>query len=168
MQKIFTGLMALIVLLSFSFTVAEANDVEKLNDLIEKGSFFNRQTVTVQGEAIGEALERNKYAWVNINDQTNAMGIWMKLDDAKKIKFFGDYTHKGDIIKVSGVFNRACKEHGGDMDIHGTTVEIVEKGHEVKEDVSAWKMVVGVVLTLITLCIAGFYYYRIKRNPSSP
>lgn len=162
MQKFFSGLIILLLVIGLFFGVSKAQDTVALNELVENGKSFDGKKVVVQGEALGEAMERGKYAWVNISDQTNIMGIWMKLDDTKKIRFFGDYKHKGDIIKVSGAFNRACREHGGDMDIHSTTVEIVEQGHQVQEDVSNFKMVGALVLTLITICIAVFYYRPIK------
>lgn len=158
MSKTLTGLILILLVISLYSGTSEALDTVALNELVEEGKSFDGKNVAVRGEALGEAMERGGYAWVNISDQTNVMGIWMKLEDAKKIKFFGDYKHKGDIIKVSGVFHRACKEHGGDMDIHAAAVEIAEQGHPVKEEVGSRKIVTGAVLTLITLLVAGFYF----------
>ena len=158
MSKTFAGIILILAIAIFCPAIGYAQEIIPLNELVENGKAFDGKNVTVQGEALGEAMERGEYAWVNISDPTNIMGVWMKKEDAEKIAFFGDYNHKGDIIKVSGAFHRACAEHGGDMDIHGIAVEIAEQGYPVKEEVETRKIVVGVVLTLIALCIAGIYY----------
>ncbi|NJD01883.1 MAG: DNA-binding protein [Ruminiclostridium sp.] len=162
MSKTFAGIMLILVIAILFPGISHAADVTGLNELVENGKAFDGKAVTVQGEALGEAMERGGYAWVNISDPTNIMGIWMKKEDAEKIAFFGDYKHKGDIIRVSGIFHRACKEHGGDTDIHSVTVEVTEKGHPIKEKVDAQKLTVGIVLTIITLVIAGYYLKKIR------
>ena len=162
MSKTFAGIILILAIAIFCPAIGYAQEIIPLNELVENGKAFDGKNVTVQGEALGEAMERGEYAWVNISDPTNIMGVWMKKEDAGKIAIFGDYKHKGDIIKVSGVFHRACAEHGGDMDIHSIAVGIAEQGYPVKEEVETRKIVVGVVLTLITLCVAGFYY-KIKQ-----
>ncbi|WP_414150707.1 hypothetical protein ACIZ62_16885 [Acetobacterium carbinolicum] len=48
-----------------------AVDVIELNQLVENAEAMDGKTVTV----IGEAMERGDYAWGNINDGSNAMGI---------------------------------------------------------------------------------------------
>lgn len=162
MFKILTGLIVILLITGLYSGICEAHDTVSLNDLVENGSSFDGKIVTVQGEALGEAMERDGYAWVNISDPTNVMGIWMTAGDAKKIKFFGDYKHKGDMIKVSGVFHRACREHGGDMDIHGAAVDIVEQGHQVKEAIDTRKIAAGLILTFTALILAGFYFKTIR------
>lgn len=153
----------LIIVMLFFFEESATAGIIDLNDLVENGKAFDGKSITIEGEAIGETLERGRYAWVNISDQSNVMGIWMKIEDAENIKFFGDYKHKGDIIKVTGIFRRACSEHGGDMDIHGTALEVVELGYPVKEEVGTSKIIVVIVLSLISLCMVGFYF-KLRNN----
>jgi len=162
MSKTFAGIILILFIAILCPGIGRAADITGLNELVENGKAFDGKNVTVQGEALGEAMERGEYAWVNISDPTNIMGVWMKVKDAEKIAFFGDYKHKGDIIKISGKFHRACKEHGGDMDIHSVTVEIIEKGHFIIEEVGTRKITVGIVLTILTLIIAGFYLKNIR------
>lgn len=83
---------------------ANAEETIGINDLINNAETYDKQTVVVEGEAIGEVLERGDYAWVNINDGTNAIGIWMTETEAKTIETFGDYKHIGDTLKITGVF----------------------------------------------------------------
>lgn len=122
-----------------------------INDLIEKSLEYDGQTVSVQGEAIGEVLERGDYAWVNISDGGNAIGIWMTFDDAEKIEFFGDYKNIGDTLLITGVFSRNCTEHGGEVDIHCSTLEILSPGHHVPEFVPSAKIMITTLLAVLAL-----------------
>jgi hypothetical protein len=63
------------------------------------------------------------------------------------IKYYGDYHNIGDSVRVTGVFNRACKEHGGDMDIHCDSIEVVSNGYERTHDILRWKINFIVILT---------------------
>lgn len=141
-----------------------AADVVELNQLVENAEAMDGQTVTVTGEAIGEAMERGDHAWVNINDGTNAMGIWMPLDDAQRIKLLGDYKHIGDQLQVTGVFNRACAQHGGDVDIHSDSVKVVKSGYATAESVSAPKIIIGLVLVCLALVLGLIYLKVIKKS----
>ncbi len=141
-----------------------AADVVELNQLVENAEAMDGQTVTVTGEAIGEAMERGDHAWVNINDGTNAMGIWMPLDDAQRIKFFGDYKHIGDQLQVTGVFNQACVEHGGDVDIHSNSIMVMEAGYATEESVSSPKIIIGIVLVFLASVFGLIYYQVIKKS----
>lgn len=140
-----------------------AADVVELNQLVENAEAMDGQTVTVTGEAIGEAMERGDHAWVNINDGTNAMGIWMPLDDAQRIKFFGDYKHIGDQLQVTGVFNQACAQHGGDVDIHSNSIMVMEAGYATEESVSSPKIIIGIVLVFLA-SVLGFIYLKIIKK----
>jgi len=165
MDKVARALILTVVAFFIFAGVAFGIETISINQLIENAKVMDGKTVVVQGEAIGEALERGNNAWVNINDGTNAIGIWLKLEDANKIKVFGDYLNIGDKVKVTGVFNRACVEHGGDMDIHAISIEVVENGYPVKEKVPSQKIAIGIILVVVTLMVTGFYF-KIMKKPT--
>ncbi|MFZ3131217.1 MAG: hypothetical protein WA125_08990 [Desulfosporosinus sp.] len=142
--------------------VAEATTI---NDLIENANTFDGMQVTVRGEAIGEVLQRGAYAWVNINDGTQAIGIWLKTIDAEKISSFGDYKHIGDTIQITGIFSRDCKEHGGDVDIHCASIVILTKGIVVTENLAPIKAYIGAALFCIAIIVA-YIYFRVKKLDS--
>ncbi len=168
MRKLLKTLIIMFVLLAFPLTLnAYAEDVTVINDLIENAKKLNGQEVTVQGEAIGEVMNRGDYSWVNINDGTNAIGIWLSKSDAEKIKYYGNYKNKGDTVNITGIFNRACKEHGGEADVHSNSIEIVENGHNVKEQLSSQKIITAIVLTLITLLSLLFLLKVIKSKETT-
>ncbi len=152
----------LFVAICFTLPV-NAADTTKINDLVENAMVLDGKTVIVTGEAIGEVLERGKYAWVNIHDGSNAIGIWMKIEDAKKITYFGDYRNIGDTVIITGTFSRACTEHGGDVDIHCSNLEIMNKGHVSKEELSASKVVFAAASLFVTSLLAVLYFKLMKK-----
>lgn len=154
----------LVLCIFFSFIISVDAEDYTLNDLIEKGKELNGKQVVISGEAIGEPLNRGENTWVNINDKTNAMGVYMDTNYSNKITTYGGFNKIGDTIKVSGVFNRACKEHGGDMDIHALNVDILENGKKLEDKVPIYKIVLCFILTIITSILGMIVYKILNKN----
>ena len=123
--------------------VAAAADVSSTT-LIEEPATWDGRTVTFTGEAVGEAMVRGDEVWLHLNDDAYAEGsiasgaspqgynsgiaVVVDAEDAGVVRVFGDYRHQGDVVQVSGIFNAACPEHGGDMDVHATEISVVREG----------------------------------------
>jgi opacity protein-like surface antigen len=132
---------------------------------VTKGLFWNGKAVTFHGEAIGEVMVRGDYAWIHLNDDAymiknveegatlggynSGMAVWLPASLTKKIDTYGDYQHEGSIVEVRGTFNGACREHGGDMDIHATSLDVMVRGHPVADPVPPWKAALAVVLAVV-------------------
>ncbi|MEG1614131.1 MAG: hypothetical protein RR069_03490 [Oscillospiraceae bacterium] len=143
-----------------------ATDIIEINQLVEQAKKLDKTEVTIQGELIGEELERGEYSWININDNSNAIGVWVKHKDIEQVKHYGDYKHKGDIVRITGNFNRACAEHGGDTDIHALKIEIVQKGSLTSVALSNKKIVLASVLTVFALIIV-LVYFKVAKRPAN-
>jgi hypothetical protein len=121
------------------------------NDLVEDARFYDGARIEFEGEAVGDLMLRGDFAWLNVSDGTRAIGIWAKKEMVKDIKITGDYNHVGDRIKISGIFNRACREHGGDLDIHAQKITMVKKGQMREHPLDIRKVLVTVILFLMVL-----------------
>jgi aspartyl/asparaginyl-tRNA synthetase len=128
MTKLVYGLLFMVYCL-FLLSTSGAEAVT-IRELIEKPQEYDGETVTVQGEAIGDVMLRGKFAWVNLRDETQGIGIFCPRQEAEEIKHTGGYKFRGDIISVTGRFSRSCPEHGGDIDIHTEKIRVVEQGTE--------------------------------------
>jgi hypothetical protein len=149
--------------------------------LVENASAWNGRLITFTGEAIGEAMVREKMAWIHLNDDAymwkniaegaqlggynSGHAVWVSADLTKKIRFFGDFKHGGDVVKVVGIFNAACPQHGGDMDIHASTLEIVQAGHPVHHAPNITRAIIAGIL-LITALILYWFRIIIRRRHS--
>lgn len=97
-------------------------------ELISNAGRYNGETVVFEGEIIGDIMLRGSYAWINVNDGNNALGVWVKNEMLRGIRYGGSYSQRGDKIEVIGLFNRSCIEHGGDIDIHASSVKVIQPG----------------------------------------
>ncbi|MCX5707860.1 MAG: DNA-binding protein [Candidatus Omnitrophica bacterium] len=135
-------------------------------ELINKAKDYDGQTVVFQGEVIGEVMARGEYAWVNLNDGKNALGIWIKKDLVGKIANTGSYKVIGDLVEVSGAFHRSCLVHGGDLDIHAESLQVLKSGNRVKQHLSSHrqKLAFGLGTILIILWISTVLIKPRKRK----
>ncbi|OHD25507.1 MAG: hypothetical protein A2Y38_11195 [Spirochaetes bacterium GWB1_59_5] len=117
-------------------------------DMIEGAALLDGATVVFSGEAIGQALARGSMAWVNVGDSGGAIGAWMDADAAASIGTFGAYSFRGDELRVTGTFHRACGEHGGDMDIHAELVEVLRPGERIDHPIVASRLAMAAGLSL--------------------
>jgi len=121
-------------------------------ELINNAKLYDGKIVTYEGEVIGDIMVRGDYAWINVNDGKNAIGIWMDKNLAKDILYTGSYKSKGDWLEITGVFQRACLQHGGDLDIHAQAIRKVRQGRQISEKLNMSKRNLAFVL-LGVLCL---------------
>lgn len=141
----------LLCALHFALCTASAEPISS-TELIENAQEYDGKEVVYEGEAIGEVMHRRDGVWVNINDGENAIGVWMPPELAAVIKYRGSYKAKGDILRVRGVFNRNCVQHGGDLDIHATSLHKIKSGWERQERLIPAKRNLLIILTVV-LCL---------------
>lgn len=134
--------------------------------LIENARSWNGRRVSFTGEAVGEGMRRGDMAWIHVNDDAymwknieegaklsgynSGQAVWLAARDMRRVTFYGGYKHEGDVARVVGVFHAACPEHGGDMDIHAESLEIVRTGHPVDPPLNRSRLVWGLALMLLS------------------
>ncbi len=143
-----------------SCPVSAEDNPSSINDLVENMAKYDKKTITLSGEVLGESLERDNGCWVNMSDGGNAIGVWMSKADAAQIKIYGDYKHTGDMITVTGTFYQACPTDGGEPDIHCTYLVINATGVGRTENISTRKIIAAVAS--VTVAIALFMAYQKK------
>lgn len=161
-KKISKALLIISICTIFIIPLKISANEYTINDLIENGKSFDKKEITIKGEVIGESLKRDDHTWININDTTNAMGVYMRTEDANKVSKFGGYSKVGDTIDVKGTFNRACSEHGGDMDIHAKEVNVIKEGKKTIEIIEKNKIYTGIVSTVIVIFMGYIVYKKQK------
>ncbi|MCK9614044.1 MAG: DNA-binding protein [Candidatus Omnitrophica bacterium] len=158
--KIFIKFILIIISTCYLLPVTCYSQISS-SDLINNAKQYDGQEIVYTGEVIGDVMIRGKFAWINVNDTKNAIGIWLSKDFAKEILYTGSYRAKGDIVEVKGKFNRACTEHGGDLDIHASTLQVIQKGANVDEVISPRKIKVAITFLIICLTLTVIYFIRL-------
>lgn len=155
MKKLSAIIIILLVATScYAYTVSS-------NELIERAKDLDGRDVVYKGELVTSILKRGDHAWINLNDGDNAIGVWCREDLLNEIKFVGDYKHNGDVIKVAGVFNRACGKHGGSLDIHAYSVEVVKEGSQRREKYDKKVSYLAIAFFMLTAFIMVRYGRRV-------
>ncbi len=129
-------------------------------DLINNAKEYDGKTVTYEGEVIGDIMARGEYAWVNVNDSVNALGIWAPKAMIRDIIHKGAYNTKGDMVEITGVFHRSCVEHGGDLDIHAESLIKLEDGYQISDPPDAAKKRYAFILGIILVFVSAWRVYR--------
>ncbi|HAJ57652.1 MAG TPA: DNA-binding protein [Candidatus Omnitrophica bacterium] len=101
------------------------------NDLIANAKSYDGKTVEYEGELVGDILRRKDFAWLNVYDGQNAIGVWSSNALLAPVKWAGGYEKKGDMLGINGIFHRACPEHGGGLDIHAQSIVLLKEGSRV-------------------------------------
>jgi hypothetical protein len=155
---------ALITIMFFGLIVhtAYAQPVSS-TDLINNAKQYDGKIVDYRGEVIGDIMIRGQYAWININDGQNAIGIWGPKALIKDIAYKGSYGFKGDVIEITGMFNRSCPEHGGDLDIHAQTIRKATGGRQIFENLDFNKIKIAFILLGIALLLFISNLITLKR-----
>ncbi len=145
----------LLYTLHFTLYTAAAQSISSA-ELITRAKELDGQVVIYEGEVVGDVMVRGNYAWVNVHDGANAIGVWVPAELARAVGFTAGYVSKGDWIELEGVFSKACPEHGGDLDIHARQMRVLRPGRPVTERLNIGKrnlafILAGVVCLVLIL-----------------
>jgi hypothetical protein len=148
-------------LIFFCGAVCYAQQISS-TELINNAREYDGNSVVYVGEAVGDVMVRGDFAWVNINDGENAIGVWLNKELAGEIKFTGSYHAKGDRLEITGVFQRNCIQHGGDMDIHAQSIRKINQGRVVGEELDTSKR--NYVFILLAVLCLTFVFVRLRKT----
>ncbi len=122
-------------------------------DLVKDSSIYDGRKVILRGEVIGDTMPRGSFAWINMKDQFNQIGVWVPLELAKRISYRGNYRYKGDIVEVEGIFKHSDEEFGGELCVRGTSLVVLEKGFSLPHELSQVKINMTWSMLGITFCL---------------
>ena len=146
-KKALLLIIAALLLLAPAVALADGDAVNS-NDLIDHAKDYDGKTIVYEGEVLGDILYRGDYAWLAVFDGSNTIGCYVTRADAEQISLVGGYGKKGDTVRIEGVFHRACAEHGGDMDIHASSVTVLAAGTLVQMPLSRLVATLAIALPL--------------------
>ena len=133
-------------------------------DLAQADSYYEGQTVFVQGEVVGDRINDEMQpdnCWVTLQDDdpTNpsVVSVFMTMEQAKNIDTYGSYGVTGTTLQVRGTFHLDCREHQGMSDIHVEEVSALAAGSENKPGMDPKLFGLGIVSVLAGLALLALY-----------
>jgi aspartyl/asparaginyl-tRNA synthetase len=151
----------IVILLPIFAANCHAAAVWSSNELIEKARELDGRELSYSGELVTAILNRADYAFINLNDGSNAIGVWCKSSALNSVKFAGSYKRKGDILEVRGEFHRACPYHNGELDIHADEIKIVKSGYSLEEHIDQRKIKSSIGIFIIILLTVIIFRKRL-------
>jgi aspartyl/asparaginyl-tRNA synthetase len=125
---------------------------ELIQEVVDKPKIMDGAQVVLEGEIISEPIERKDGCWVNVTDGSIAIGIFFKdCRWTKDIKYWGQHLYKGDTVRIEGRVYKADIQTNGELDIQGTSLQVVQEGYPTAETVPFWKILTASVLAAIAL-----------------
>ncbi len=140
-----------------------------ISDLSTADTYYDRQTVQVTGEVIGDKIEAgsdDRHCWITLSSTGGAstVSVYMTEEAAAKIDSFGKYNVKGSTLQVRGTFHLACSEHDGASDIHAQVVTVTERGKASPDVFDVWSFIPGAVAVAIGLALMAVFYVLRERQ----
>lgn len=135
--------------------------------LIENAKSLNGQEITFQGEVVGDIMPRQDHYWINVLSNGTAIGIWITSEQRTRISHSGQYGSKGDQVEIEGLFQQACAEHGGDLDIHANSLVVVSDGSILPQHLNIIRLAVAAGLFILAIgCLSILFRKRyLNKNP---
>lgn len=154
-----------------------------LVQILENPERFDGKEVELTGEAVGIYIRSGNGYFIQLNQdayiersiseggpargQNLSIAVYLEGESFKKIKNFGDYDTKGDIVSVKGVFRVSCPVHRGETDIHADELRVIKRGYRIKHEINVGFAILSTVLFVISVLLFFFKetirasYYRI-------
>lgn len=133
-------------------------------DLAQADSYYEGQTVFVQGEVVGDRINDEMQpdnCWVTLQDDDPAnpsvVSVFLTMEQAKNIDTYGGYGVTGTTLQVRGTFHLDCREHQGMSDIHVEEVSALAAGSENKPGMDPKLFGLGIVSVLAGLALLALY-----------
>ena len=138
-------------------------------DLSNADSYYDKQTVQITGEAVGDIIDaRDGMVWVTLAETSSSsnasVAVLMTRESASHIDTLGRYGTTGTMLQVRGVFHLACPEDQGLSDVHATSVAVVTKGSHHANEFRPEAFAVGAALTVVGFALMGLFRYLRERQ----
>jgi len=138
--------------------IADVTPQYTSNQIIENAKELDNKQIQYRGEVIGDPLVRGEFVWLSVNDGVTAISIYISTKLLPDSLVFGKYAVRGDVLTFTGIFHRACAEHGGDLDLHALSLELNETGFAIPVQRSAKFTILTGIVSFCAVC--GLFYVK--------
>jgi len=79
--RLFLALLILCAGLIYAPAISHAEELT-VAEILKDAASYDGKTIVFTGEVIGDVMRRGNYAWVNVYNGDDALGVWMKASFA--------------------------------------------------------------------------------------
>ena len=144
-------------------------------------SAYDGALVTYVGEVIGEVIERDGGAWVQVNDDAYALetgpihghrtlrganaglSVWLPDGLHERLEAPGRSGRRGDVISVIATVRRADPADGGGLTLRAEVLEVLAAPLAAREPFHAIQAIVAAVLA-VTAAALTWWARRVRRR----
>lgn len=136
-----------------------------IGELTSAGDSLDGLDVSVQGEAVGDIINAEPgYKWITLLDAGASMSVRVKDGDAAKIKYLGRHESQGTRVKVTGAFEVDCTAHDGLIDMHATSLTVLDEGYKIERAFDSNKILIGLGLLFLGVGIFVLHWRLRERT----
>lgn len=163
MRTLLTALVVCASLGDASVAAAGSSVSVSVVDLVERAVDYAGQTVTVEGELVGDyGVRSGQWMWTQLNGDSYVasplreggsvstanigVGVRMPVDAARNLDPPGGYRHRGPVVRITGVWRYHDPSRAGETYLDVTSLTVMEPGRRLSEDTAPLSIVVGVLL----------------------
>ncbi len=134
-----------------------------LEELINNPDKYDQKSVSFKAEIIGDPLfEAGGGHWLNFSADGYYLGVFTQdASLVEKIKHWGSYQEKGDIIEVQGVFYKNCRQYNKRF-LHLTSLEVAKEGGKTEHLVLPEKKRFAFLSFVICLTMGLIYFIKVR------
>lgn len=148
------------------------------DQLIECPHIYDQQIVNYRGEAVRAVLRRGGRAWAHLNDDPYALDLGplpahrttvggnsgipvsIPIDVADQITHLGDTRHHGDILDITGTYQRADPADDGGPTIQAHTARIHQPGQPLPRPASRPRIIAAIAVALLAIASTSAAHLR--------
>ncbi len=139
-----------------------------IGDLAGADSYYDKQTVQITGEVVGEAIAVSgdaDHAWIVLRDASSGetVTVLVRVSDLRKIDTYGAYGKTGTTLRVRGQFNLACSQHEGESEIHAQVVSVSAPGSVHEDEFDPCSFIPGIA-ALVAGGVCALVYWRMRER----
>ena len=133
--------------------------------LVSVNRALDGSEVRFTGEVVGDIVNaENGYKWINVmGSANNVIGVRVTDEQAQLVQHIGNYHNSGTVLRVTGEYHVACPEHQGELDVHASSIDLVDAGGPVEHLLNSGRVLVAIMLvTLALLVLLTFIILRLR------
>ena len=122
------------VVLAFIFFAGKGYS-QAVESILKHKDFFDRKSVSVEGEVVGDIIKRGNHSIVNLKDGSFFIGLVLTPEQVHSIEFTRTSQSRGDLVKAEGIFYKEYPELSGESIISVKDLVVVKLLHRLLMEV---------------------------------